>query len=360
MEHNPFLMSLGRAARLLAAVGLFAGGTALAQHYTQTDLTSGTPNLAPATDKNLVNPWGLSRSSTGPWWVADTGTGLSTLYDGSGNVIPLVVTIPGGAPIGTVYNGTGGFAPAGGKSPLFLFASPSGMITGWTPGASAATVLVNSPGSDYRGLAIASFGGQNYLYAPDFKNGRIDVYDSNLQLLRYTMPGVTDSWFSNYPGSGSGFTPYNIQNIGNTLYITFAIRNPQNGFEVTGPGMGYVAAYTPQGKLVRTFAAGPWLNVPWGIALAPGDFGAFSHELLVGNFGSGQVVAYNISTGNMDGMMLDASGNPISIPGLWALSFGGGNSKSGPANSLYFTSLGQNLFGTLTANSTDQVLGNGN
>ncbi len=358
--HNCFDSSLVRRSQMLIIAAAFAGLNASAQHYTQTNLASGTANAAPVTDSHLSNPWGLSRSSGGPWWVADAGSGLSTLYDGTGAVIPLVVTIPGGTPIATIFNGTGGFALAGGKSPLFLFASSSGIISGWASGDSAATVLVSNPGSDYRGLAIASMGGQNYLYAADFKNGRIDVFDTNMQLLRYTRPGVTDNWFTNYPGSGSGFTPYNMQNIGNTLYITFAQRDPRNGFEVRGAGMGFVASYTPDGKLVRSFATGSWLNVPWGIALAPCDFGAFSHDLLVGQFGSGQIVAYNISTGNMDGMFLDASGNPISIPGLWALSFGGGNSKSGPANSLYFTALGQNLFGTLTAEATDQVLGNGN
>ncbi len=234
------------------------------------------------------------------------------------------------------------------------------MITAWGAGSSSATVVVNNGGSSYHGLAIASFNGQYYLYAADFAHAKIDVFDSNFKPLTYTEPGVTDAWFTNYPGRGLGYSPFNVQNIGNTLYVAFARPNPSTGFEVTGAGTGFVAAFTPQGQLIRAFQAGPWLNAPWGLALAPGDFGTFSHDLLVGQFGSGQIVAYNVSTGNMDGMMEDATGNPIMIPGLWALSFGGDNAKSGPANSLYFTAGVNGLFGTLTADATDQVLGNGN
>jgi uncharacterized protein (TIGR03118 family) len=346
------------AARTLL-LALLAAATLTAQHYTQTNLASGVAGAAPVNDPNLKVPWGLSRSSAGPWWVTDKGSGLSTLYTGTGTVIPLVVAIPGGSPIATVYNGTGAFALPNGKPAVFLFASSTGLITGWAPGSTSATVVVNNPGAAYYGLAIASFGGQYYLYAADFANAKIDVYDSNFNALSYTEPGITDAWFTNYPNRGLGYSPFNIQNIGNTLYIAFA-RPSSNGFVTTGSGAGVVAAFTPQGQLVKAFQSGPWMNAPWGLALAPGDFGMFSHDLLVGEFGSGQIVAYNITSGNMDGIMEDSSGNPITIPGLWALSFGAGNAKSGPANSLYFTAGFDGLFGTLTANSTDQVLGNGN
>ncbi len=346
------------AARTLL-LALLAAVTLPAQHYTQTNLASGVAGKAPVNDPNLKIPWGLSRSSTSPWWVADRGSSLSTLYDGTGTIIPLVVAIPGGSPIATVYNGTGEFALPDGKPAVFLFASSTGMITGWAPGATSATIVVNNPGAAYYGLAIASFGGQYYLYAADFAHSKIDVYDSNFNALSYTEPGITDAWFTNYPDRGLGYSPFNIQNIGNTLYIAFARPN-SNGFVVTGSGTGFVAAFTPQGQLVKRFQSGPWMNAPWGLALAPGDFGLFSHDLLVGEFGSGQIVALNVSSGNMDGMMQDSSGNPITIPALWALSFGAGNAKSGPANSLYFTAGFDGLFGTLTADSTDQVLGNGN
>ncbi len=356
---NTLLSPLRRSVTRTILVLPLAVGISSAQHYTQTNLAAGVKGQAPVMDPNLSNPWGLSRSSTSPWWVADAGSGVSTLYSESGAIVPLVVAIPGGVPIGTVYNGTGQFMLPDGKPAVFLFASATGMITGWAGGASA-TVVVNTPNAGYYGLAIASFNGQNYLYAADFKNGKIDVFNSSFQALSYIEPGVTDSWFKNFPGSGLGYSPHNVQNIGNTLYVAFARPDPSTGFELTGPGTGYVASFTPQGQLVKTFQSGTWLNAPWGLALAPGDFGFYSHELLVGQFGSGQIAAYNISTGNFDGLFEEASGSPLSIGGLWALSFGGGNAKSGPANSLYFTALFGGLFGTLTANSTDLTLGNGN
>lgn len=327
---------------------------AWAQHYTQTNLVTGGSTMAPVTDPNLGAPWGLSRSSGSPWWVSDAGTGLSTLYDGTGAIQQLVVSIPGG-PTGTVYNGTTGFMVSG-KPGKFIFCSLNGQISAWAPGASSTTVMATTPGASYTGLAMASFNGQNYLYATDFQNKRIDVFDSNFQLLRNTRPGITDQWFSGYPGQGNGFGPFNIQNIGGNLYVAFA---QQDAFSYSAAGLGSVASFTPQGQMIRLFESGNWLNQPWALALAPGDFGAFSHDLLVGQFGSGQIAAYDISTGKFLGMMVDDNSNPISIGGLWALSFGAGNTNSGPANSLYFTA-GSGVFGTLTADSSEQLLGNGN
>ncbi len=339
--------------RILAAAAALVPISGSAQHYTQTNLVSQASG-APVTDANLGAPWGLSRSSTSPWWVADANTGLSTLYDGTGAVQSLVVGVPGG-PTGTVYNGTGGFM-ANGKPTPFLFCTLDGKIGAWVPGAAAATVMVTTPGASYTGLAIASFNGQNYLYAADFAHQKIDVFDTNYQALTYTMPGITDSWFSGYPGQGTGFGPFNVQNIGGNLYVAFA---RSDAFSNPGAGLGSVASFTPQGKLIRVFQSGTWMNAPWGLALASGDFGAFSHDLLVGQFGSGQIAAFDISTGMFDGLVEDSSGTPISIGGLWALSFGGGNAKSGSATALYFTA-GSGLFGTLTPNATDLMLGNGN
>lgn len=348
---------------LCAASFLFLATGAQAQHYTQTNLVSNQAGAAQK-DPNLVNAWGLSRASGSPWWISDNGTGMTTLYDGKGNIQSLVVAVTGDSPTGTVFNGTGDFALPNGKPALFLFATESGVISGWAPGAMSTTVVVNNPGSVYKGLAIASFGGHNYLYAADFHNGRIDVFDSKFQSLKVTMPGITDTWFRNFPGSGSGFAPFNIQNIGGSLIVAIALPNGERHDNVNGAGLGQIVSFTPQGQLIRVFEHGDWLNAPWGLALAPGDFGAFSHKLLVGNFGSGNIAAYNIETGKYEGLMWDPNGKPTWIDGLWGLSFGGGDDKSGPANSLYFTAgpnyEGDGLFGTLTAVDGDQTLGNGN
>lgn len=337
--------------------------SAEAQYFTQTNLVSDVPADNQMTDANLVNAWGLCRSSGSPWWISDNGTGLSTLYDGAGNAQSLIVSVTQGSPSGCVYNGTSGFVLPNGKPALFLFASESGVISGWAPGSTGTTVVVNNPSAVYKGIAIASFGGQNYLYATDFHNARVDVFDSSFQPLRTTRPGITDTWFTNYPG-GSGFAPYNIRNIGGNLIVAIAERDGDRHDNVDGAGLGYVASFTPQGQLIRVFEHNDWLNGPWGLAEAPGDFGAFSHTLLVGNFGSGQIASYNLETGKFLGVMLDASGNPIHIDGLWGLSFGGGNDKSGPATTLYFTAgpNGENdgLFGTLTPGGGEQILGDGN
>lgn len=349
-------------AYLAVTVALFSL-SAEAQHFTQTNLVADVQAANQMTDPNLVNPWGLCRGTGTPWWISDNGTGLSTLYDGSGNIQSLVVPIAQGSPSSCIYNGTGGFWLPNGKSALFLFASEAGVISGWSKGDTQTTVVVNNPAAVYKGLAIASFGGANYLYAVDFHNARVDVFDTSFQPLRTTRPGITDSWFTNYQG-GPGYAPYNIQNIGGNLIVAIALQDGERHDNVNGPGLGYVASFTPQGQLIRNFEHNAWLNGPWGLAQAPSDFGAFSHSLLVGNFGSGQIVSYNLETGTANGLMLDASGNPIAIDGLWGLSFGYGDSKSGPATALYFTS-GPNdesdgLFGNLTPVSSDLMLGNGN
>ena len=344
---------MSNSCRILFAAAALIPFSVSAQHYTETKLVTQSMG-APVTDANLGAPWGLSRSSTSPWWVSDASTGLSTLYDGAGATQTLVVSVAGG-PTGTVYNGTGGFM-VNGKAAPFLFCTLGGQIAAWVPGSAAATVMVTTSGAQYTGLAIASFNGQNYLYATDFAHRRIDVFDTNYQSLRFTQPGITDSWFSGFPGQGNGFGPFNVQNIGGNLYVAFA---RQDAFSNPAPGLGSVASFTPQGKLIRVFQSGDWFNAPWGLALAPGDFGAFSHNLLVGQFGSGQIAAFDISTGRFNGLMVDSSGSPISVGGLWALSLGGGNAKSGSATALYFTG-GSGVLGTLTPDASDLVLGNGN
>lgn len=346
---------------LISALALLAPFVE-AQNYTQTNLVSNLSEGTPMSDPNLVNAWGICRGTGTPWWISDNGSDLTTLYDGTGAPQTLVVSIAQGSPTGCVYNGTGGFVLPNGKPALFLFASESGTISGWAPGASETTVMVATPTASYKGLTIASFGGAYYLYATDFHNGRVDVFDSQFRSLRTTMTGITDNWFTSFPG-GPGFAPYNIRNVGGNLILAIAQQDGARHDSVSGAGLGYVASFTPQGQLIRVFEHNAWLNAPWGIAQAPGDFGAFSHNLLVGNFGSGQIVAYDLETGSSKGVMMDGNGNPIVIDELWDLSFGAGDAKSGSATSLYFSAgpddESNGLFGTLTAATGDQGLGSG-
>jgi uncharacterized protein (TIGR03118 family) len=335
-------------------------GTAYAQHYTQTNLVSNVGSAAAKPDTNLVNGWGLSRSSTSPWWVSDNGSNRSTLYDGAGNINSRVVTVPGG-PTGTVFNGTQDFQLAAGRPAAFLFASEDGTISGWNPNVDAdnAVVMATTPGAIYKGLAIASVNGANYLYAADFHDGRIDVFDNAFHRL-------SDSAITGFRlrGRARGLSPFNIQNIGGNLFVTYAQPDADREDDMPGEGLGLVAAFSPDGELLRVFEHVVELNAPWGLALAPGDFGSFSHHLLVGQFGSGQIAVFDLLTGRFAGLLLDSGGLPIQIDGLWGLGFGGGGSGNGPANALFF-SAGPNgesngLFGMLAPVAADLTQGNGN
>ena len=357
---NPLFDRMFGCTRIMAGALLLAG-IACAQQYQKTNLVSNLGSMAPTKDPNLVNGWGLSRSSSSPWWVSDNGTGLSTLYDGTGAVQSLVVTVPGGAPTGTVYNGSSDFALTIGKPARFLFASEDGTISGWNSGTQA-VVVARNPGAVYKGIAIAVADGKRQLYATDFHGGHIDVFDASFNpVTRHDGDGDGAPFRSE--GRLRGLAPFGIQNIGGNLFVTFAKPDAAGKDDVHAPGNGAVAVFTPAGRLIRMFEHVQDLNSPWGLALAPGDFGAFSHHLLVGQFGSGEILAYNLATGRLAGKMLDSSANPIVIEGLWALSFGNG-AKAGPVTTLFFTA-GPNdeangLFGTLTPPASELTEGNGN
>jgi len=357
----------------MAMIAVLGAGIASGQHYTQTNLVSNLPDVAVTTDVRLVNAWGLSRSSTSPWWVSDTGTGLSTLYNAAGAAQTLVVTVPGGAPTGTVFNGSTDFQLAPGQPARFLFVSEDGTISGWNPATNAtnAVAVAVTPGASYKGLAIAVANGKRQLYAADFSGGKIDIFDTGFNKVgemdtrfRAVSQGPSDDDYSGlkFEGFRRGLAPFNVQNIGGNLFVAFARRGP-NLDEIPGPGKGAVAVYTPTGQAIRIFEHVEDLNAPWGMALAPGDFGPFSHHLLVGQFGTGEILAFDMETGKYAGKMLNAEGQTLMIDGLWALSFGNGG-NAGPLNTLYFTA-GPNgeqdgLFGSLTAITTELLEGNGN
>lgn len=355
----------------IASAGLLALTTALSaqqiQHYKQTNLVSDTPGMAAATDPNLVNPWGLSRSSGSPWWISDNGTGVSTLDTGTGTAIPLVVTIPpadgssaGGTPTGQVFNGTSDFQLAAGSPARFLFVTEDGTVSGWNPAVAAtlAVIKVNTmSASVFKGVAVATIvdptlGTMNVLYVADFRKGHVNVYDTNFHRLSLGEDAFRDGKIPN------GFAPFNVQNIGGNIYVAFAEQDSAKHDEVDGPGLGYVDVFSPTGRLLLRLQSGAWFDGPWGMAQAPTDFGAYSHDILVGQFGSGQILVFDPITGHYKGTLNDATNAPIVIDGLWGIAFGGGGT-SGPSNTLFFTA-GTNheadgLFGTITA--VENVLG---
>src|SRR5690242_5080594 len=292
-----------------------------AQNYQVTNLVSDGTIEAAHIDANLVNAWGLSRSSSSPWWISDNGTGKATLYDGAGVANARVVTIPAlkpddtGTPTGTIFNGNPAFALRPGIFSTFLFATEDGTISGWNPNVDPnAQIMVKQPNAVFKGLAQAMLNGSPYLYAANFHAGRIDVYDTNFQRVflgpdAFTLDRDREDFFMGRGAWKSARTqqedfsvfrrmaPFNIQNIGGTLFVTFAQQDAMRHDDVPGPGLGLVASFTPGGKLIRVYEHGPFLNAPWGIVAAPSDFGGFSHALIVGQFGSGEIVAYNMNTG---------------------------------------------------------------
>ncbi|HWR49640.1 MAG TPA: TIGR03118 family protein [Bryobacteraceae bacterium] len=354
-----------RAFPCAVAAVLAVAGSAWGQHYEQTNLVSNLGSLAPKTDANLVNGWGISRSSSSPWWVSDNGTGKATLYDGEGNARPLVVTVPG-APTGTVFNGSSDFQLTGGQPARFLFASEDGTISGWNPAVDPtnAIVKVTTPGAVYKGLTIAVDHGKRMLYAADFHGGRIDVFDASFQpVTRGRRESDEDGGAFRFEGKPRGFSPFNIQNIGENLVIAFAKPDAEGADEIAGPGNGLIGVFTTSGKLIRWFEHVDALNAPWGLALAPNDFGSLSHHIISGQFGSGELLAFNLETGKFVGHLLTPAGQPIVIDGLWGIGFGNGGT-AGPANNLFFAA-GPNdekdgLFGVLKPVPADLIQGNGN
>ncbi len=322
----------------------------LGASYLQHNLVSDLPGLADHTDTNLLNPWGISFSGTSPFWISDNHSGLSTLYNSSGTPQSLVVTIPppaGGtppaAPTGTIFNSTTNFTVTGTTAARFIFSTEDGTIAAWASGSTAVLKVDNSAsGAVYKGLAAGSSGGNNYLYASDFHNGKIDVFDGNFAPA--SLAGsFTDATIP------AGYAPFNIQNIGGLLYVTYALQGPGAHDDAPGAGHGFVNVFDTSGHMLQRLASAGVLNSPWGIVKAPAGFGGFAGALLVGNFGDGRINAFDPS-GTWLGTLNDTNGYPLTIDGLWALAFGNGG-NGGEPHTLYFTAgfNGENdgLFGSL-------------
>jgi len=330
-----------------AAAGSLAAQTTSAptNNYVVHNLVSDLANTADHQDPNLVNPWGNGFGPS-PFWVGNHGTGTSTLYTGTGAAIPLVVTIPqagnagtDGPVTGVIYNtfasNSNAFDVQPGKPPNFIFCSTDGVISGWNSSVSgkAASILFDNSksGAVYTGCALGGTATTPYLFAANFHAGTVDVYDANLNL----NPAAYNNTFLN-PTVPAGFAPYNVQNINGILYVAYAQQNAQKTEAVGGAGNGYVAVFNVNGSLIANLVSQGALNSPWGMAIAPANFGPFAGALLVGNFTDGWINAFNATTGAMLGTLDDTSGNPIAIPGLWSLNFGSGAQSEDPGT-LYIT-----------------------
>jgi uncharacterized protein (TIGR03118 family) len=315
--------------------------------YSQTNLVSDVPNLAANTDPNLKNPWGVAFSATSPFWTSDQGTGLATLYNAAGVPQGLVVTIPGSAapptgPTGMVFSNISGQFLVGSTAATFIFDNLNGTISGWNGGAgTTAVVMATTPGAIYTGLASASNGSGNFLYAANSSGGRIDVFNSSWS------PTTLSGSFTD-PNAVTGFVPFNIQNIGGNLYVTYAQLGP-GGTPMPG---GYVDEYDANGNFIKRIATGGSLFAPWGIVLAPSSFGAFSNDLLIGNFGNGEILAYDATSDLFLGTLNGANGQPLVNDHLWALETRNGVNGFDP-NAVYFAAgindEADGLFGQINA-----------
>ena len=391
-----------------ASLALSIEAVAFGQHYVQTNLVSNTEGVAKVTDPQLVNPWGLSRTSSSPWWVSDNATGLSTLYNGPGEKQSLVVTIPPadpnnektptGSPTGTIANNSPtDFLLEPGNPATFLFSTADGTIAGWNPNVAltngaappsthAVTVVKTTDGSSYTGLTSAFIAGKRFLYAANFTKGRVDVFNNAFRSFKLSKENSDNSCFDederclppNEPFQDErlprNFVPFNVQAIGNDIVVTYALHQEGSPFETDGPGLGYVDIFSSTGRLLRRLEHGDWLNAPWGVALAPLDFGRFSHDLLVGQFAgggttqsSGYIAAYDLATGKFHGLLQDGNSTPIAINGIWAISPANISPSSAdpsetPGAQIYFTA-GPNhgaggLFGYLNAVPAELIKGN--
>jgi uncharacterized protein (TIGR03118 family) len=312
---------------------------------------------APNLDANLVNGWGLASGPATAFWVADQGSGMSTVYDKMGTSPLPAVNVPKaagaavGGPTGIVYNRTTDFS-----GDTFILVGLDGTVSGWKAGTAATLRKDNSAaGAQYTGVAIAASGAANYVYAANFGQGTIDVLDGTYQAASLGATAFQDATLP------AGYLPFNIQAFGNMLYVTYAQKDA-TGRSVAGAGLGYVNTFNPDGSFSARFASQGALNAPWGMSMAPAGFGSFAGALLVGNFGDGRITAFDAATGTALGQLSDSLGNPVSIPGLWGLLIGNGGS-AGFAGQIYYaagpSAETHGAFGTISFGSPASAPGGG-
>lgn len=290
---------------------------------------------AAQTDPNLKNPWGIAIGGTGAFWLSANGTGMSTIYDRTGASLLAAITVPAlgaatAGPTGVVYNSTSDFnITLTGEKSKFIFATAQGTIAAWSSAGAAITVADRSAANAaYTGLTIASDAGANFIYATDFRNGKIDVYDKNFALV--SGKSFNDSTMA------TGFAPFNIRSINGKLYVMYAKQNAAKTEEENGAGNGYIDVFNTDGSFSGRFASQGNLNSPWGIAVAPSGFGLTQNTILVSNFGDGHINAFG-QDGTSLGALKDSSNNAIAIDGLWDITFPVNGQPAGDQNQLFFT-----------------------
>jgi len=320
---------------LIIALGLFSpapeAGAFIATNLVTDDQAA---HSAVLTDPNLVNAWGISRTGTSPFWVSDNGTGVATLYrvnptTGVPSIAPLIVSIPGlGNLTGQVAAGVAGSF----NGDAFLFVSEDGTVSGWRGalGTLAETLVIGSPDNVYKGSAFQNILGNGYLYAANFHTGKIDVYKGN---------GAAPNLAGNFvdPGIPAGYAPFNVQDIGDKIYVTYALQNAAGDEDVAGPGHGFVSVFDNQGNFISRVGSQGTLDSPWGLALAPASFGAYAGDLLVGNFGDGTINVFDLASNSFLAQLLASDGNPLVIDGLWGLIPGSGAGNGGSSQAIYFS-----------------------
>jgi uncharacterized protein (TIGR03118 family) len=339
----------------LCATGLTLALVAGAHAQVRVDVTNLVTNdplahTGQITDAGLVNAWGLSYSPASPFWVSSNGTDTATLYNvnpatQATSKVGLVVSVPVGGVTGQVFNG--GAATGAFNGDNFLFVGEGGAIAGWRNalGTTAEMLQLSSSDNVYKGSAFATLSGGSYLYAANFRAGTIDVLKG-----ASGEPDLAGKFTD--PGLPNGYAPFNIQNLGGTMYVTYALQDSDKHDELAGAGRGFVDSFDLQGTFIGRIASGGALNAPWGLAIAPGSFGALAGALLVGNFGDGRISAYNPTSHAFLGQLSALDGTPLAIDGLWGLAPGNGGG-AGSSALLYFTAgpddESNGIFGVLTA-----------
>jgi uncharacterized protein (TIGR03118 family) len=352
--------------------------------FVETNLVSDIPGLAPHTDPAVVNPWGFTETPGGQFLLSNNGTGTAALFAADGTALgaPIVIPPPGGSPPGTTSAPTGQVANAtpnfvikeGSRSApaTVLFATEDGTIAGFNSAVDPSQAILgadrSASGAVYKGLGMGSAGGANYLYATDFHNGTVDVFDKNFALHTFFAGQFTD------PKAPAGFAPFGVKNINGTLFVTYAKQKPpDNHDDEAGPGNGFIDEFDTSGHFLQRFASGTAaggtltaLNSPFGMAVAPQDFGKFGGALLVGNFGDSHVSAFNLKTGNFLGQLQDTKGQPLVLnggfkgpdtKGLWGIAFGNGQGGAGKHTLFFATGINDEadgLFGKVTVAGNSQ------
>src|ERR1700733_13126420 len=363
-----FLLGAAGALTLVACGGGGSGGSTAANQmagqtstgFADTAMVSDKLGVVATTtkiDANLSNPWGVAIAPGLPFWVADNNSNLSTLYSGTGAIQTdsitgnneVGITIPASAagvpanPTGQVYNGGGGFlipTSAGQESSLFIFDGEGGTIAAWASGRGATAVTAYDDGvanganhAVYKGLALGTVNGASFLYATDLHNNKVDVFDTN-----FTKPAAMQGKFVD-PTMPAGFVPFGIVAVNGQLYVSFTKQDAAKHDETTGAGLGYVDVFDLSGNFVSRFASAGALNAPWGMAVAPSGFGSLAGDLLIGNFGDGKINVFapnGTALATSMGPLTGTNGGTITIPGLWALVFGNGDSDK-PVTTLFYT-----------------------